>query len=75
MSEKRRQPFNDRLTMRLPHDLALQLHVYSVFTGRPKYEVLTDALAEYFDAHREPGMEQLKALLMQGIPKEEDPIE
>ncbi len=54
--------FNDRLTARLPHSLALKLHVYSAFTGRQKLDVATEAIEEYLEARWDDNLAQLEAL-------------
>lgn len=57
--------FNDRLTARLPHRLALKLHVYSAFTGRQKLDVATEAIQEYLEARWDNNLAQLEELWTQ----------
>ena len=54
--------FNDRLTVRLPHRLALKLHVYSTFTGEQKLDVATQAIQEYLDARWDDNLGKLEDL-------------
>lgn len=57
--------FNDRLTVRLPHSLALKLHVYSTFTGEQKLNVATQAIREYLDARWDNNLGKLEDLWTQ----------
>ncbi len=59
------QVFNDRLTVTLPHKIALKLHIFSHFKGEQKLAIVNRALSEYLDRHWDDTLAQLEALWIQ----------